>query len=159
MYPEPDDIALVRNVIKTFMRSLGTIEGKRAFCYRCTYAQCHVIWEIAQSNAITANELAQRLNISKSAVSRTVDELVSKKLLHRKANPADRRSLQLELTSDGLAAYEEIRANSHRYFEAVIAQIPSEQRQTVLASMELFRIALQHVFHSGFHFEKQDKEK
>jgi len=101
MKDEPKNISTMRNTIKIFMRSLGVLEGKKAFCYNCTYAHCHVIWETAQESQISVNELATRLNITKSAASRTVDDLVKKGYLKRNPNSNDRRYVDIELMEKG----------------------------------------------------------
>lgn len=146
MKKEPTNISIVRNTIKIFMRSLGVLEGKKTFCYDCTYAQCHVIWETAQEKKISVNELAGRLNISKSAVSRTVEDLVNKGYLLRKPNLEDRRYVDIELTEKGQRTFEEIELNSARYFEAILENIPKEKRDTTLEGIQIFSTALYQVF-------------
>lgn len=136
----------MRNAIKIFMRSLGVLEGKKAFCYDCTYAQCHVIWETAQASKISVNELATRLNITKGAVSRTVDDLVNKGYLERNPNPEDRRYVDIKLTEKGLTAFQEIELNSRRYFDAILEHIPTNKRETTLEGIEIFSSALYQVF-------------
>ena len=145
MTKEPQTISTMRNAIKIFIRSLGVLEGKKAFCYDCTYAQCHVIWETAQENKISVNELATRLNITKSAVSRTVDDLVNKGYLVRNPNPNDRRYVDIELTEKGQKAFREIELNSRRYFEAVLEIIPENKRETTLEGIQIFSSALYQV--------------
>ncbi|WP_084573800.1 MarR family transcriptional regulator [Sporomusa malonica] len=146
MTKEPTNISIVRNTIKIFMRSLGVLEGKKTFCYDCTYAQCHVIWETAQEKKISVNELAGRLNISKSAVSRTVEDLVNKGYLQRKPNSDDRRYVDIELTERGKLTFKEIELNSDRYFEAILENIPKEKRDTTLEGIQIFSTALYQVF-------------
>ncbi|WP_028971912.1 MarR family winged helix-turn-helix transcriptional regulator [Sporomusa ovata] len=146
MTNEPKNISTMRNAIKIFMRSLGVLEGKKTFCYDCTYAQCHVIWETAQEKKISVNELATRLNITKSAVSRTVDDLVNKGYLDRKPNPDDRRYVDIELTKKGQKVFLEIELNSRRYFEAVLEIIPENKRDTALEGIQIFSSALYQVF-------------
>ena len=136
----------MRNAIKLFMRSLGVLEGKKTFCYNCTYAQCHVIWETAQESKISVNELATRLNISKSAVSRTVDDLVNKGYLERKPNPKDRRYVDIELTEKGQKTFQEIELSSRRYFETILENIPENKRAATLEGIQTFSTALYQVF-------------
>ncbi|WP_169717047.1 MarR family winged helix-turn-helix transcriptional regulator [Sporomusa acidovorans] len=146
MTKEPKNISTMRNAIKTFMRSLGVLEGKKTFCYDCTYAQCHVIWETAQESKISVNELATRLNITKSAVSRTVDDLVNKGYLDRNQNPDDRRYVDIILTEKGQKTFQEIELNSRRYFESILEKIPENKRETTLEGIQNFSDALCQVF-------------
>lgn len=142
MTEESTNVSIVRNTIKVFMRSLGVLEGKKTFCYDCTYAQCHIIWETAQEQKISVNELAARLNISKSAVSRTVEDLVNKGYLQRTPNPNDRRYVDIELTENGKRIFKEIELNSRRYFEAILENIPQEKHDNVLEGIQIFSSAL-----------------
>lgn len=146
MTKEPANVTIMRNAIKTFMRSLGVLEGKKTFCYDCTYAQCHVIWETAQEQRTSVNELAARLSISKSAVSRTVEDLVSKGYLLRTPNPNDRRYVDIALTEKGNNVFKEIELNSRHYFEAILETIPVEKHDCVIEGIQIFSKALYEVF-------------
>ena len=145
MTKEPKEITIMRNTIKILIRSLGVLEGKKTFCYDCTYAQCHVIWETAQESKISVIELATRLNIGKSAVSRTVDDLVNKGYLERRPNPNDRRYVDIELTEKGQKTFHEIEQSSRRYFETILENIPENKRESTLAGIQTFSAALYHV--------------
>src|SRR6516165_12615330 len=54
---------------------------------------------------LTMGELAQRVVLSRTRVSRIVDELVAAGLVRREGNPDDGRSAFAVLTEDGLARY------------------------------------------------------
>ena len=145
MTKEPKEISTMRNAIKLLIRSLGVLEGKKTFCYDCTYAQCHVIWETAQESKISVIELATRLSISKSAVSRTVDDLVNKGYLERTPNSNDRRYVDIELTEKGQQTFQEIEQNSRQYFETVLESIPENKREVTLEGIQIFSTALYQV--------------
>jgi DNA-binding MarR family transcriptional regulator len=59
----------------------------------------------APGGRLTMGELAQRVVLSRTRVSRIVDELVAAGLLRREGNPDDGRSAFAVLTADGLARY------------------------------------------------------
>lgn len=145
MTKEPEEITTMRTAIKILIRSLGVLEGKKTFCYDCTYAQCHVIWETAQESKISVIELAARLNISKSAVSRTVDDLVNKGYLDRTPNPNDRRYVDIQLTQKGQKTFQEIEQSSRSYFETILESIPENKREATLEGIQTFSAALSHV--------------
>ncbi|MDX6718219.1 MAG: hypothetical protein QOJ63_473 [Solirubrobacteraceae bacterium] len=50
---------------------------------------------------LTVKELAERLRLSLPGASRAVDALVSRELLHRREDPADRRQKRLRCTAAG----------------------------------------------------------
>ena len=65
---------------------------------------------------LTMSELAQRVVLSRTRVSRIVDELVAARLVCREDNPDDGRSAFAVLTADGLARY---RAAAPHYIASI----------------------------------------
>ena len=59
----------------------------------------------APGRRLTMSELAQRVVLSRTRVSRIVDELAAAGLVSREDNPDDGRSAFAALTADGLARY------------------------------------------------------
>ena len=108
------------------------LEGKKAFCCNCTYSQCHTIVEVGNNGTISLIELAQRLNIDKSAMSRIVDDLVKKSYIRREQDPRDRRYIVIELTETGNGVHQQFEENSLRQFSKIIAALPENARSTVV---------------------------
>jgi len=59
----------------------------------------------AEGRRLTMSELADRVVLSRTRVSRVVDELAQAGLLRRETNPADARSAYAVLTAEGLARF------------------------------------------------------
>ena len=70
----------------------------------------------APGGRLTMGELAQRVVLSRTRVSRIVDELVAAGLVRREGNPDDGRSAFAVLTADGLARY---RAAAPHYLASI----------------------------------------
>jgi DNA-binding MarR family transcriptional regulator len=66
-----------------------------------TSAQYAVLGTIAAFRSISPTELASRLRVPPTTISRHVAELVAAGLAVRAPNPSDRRSYLLELTDEG----------------------------------------------------------
>jgi len=71
---------------------------------------------------LTMGELAQRVVLSRTRVSRIVDELVAAGLVCREDNPDDGRSAFAVLTADGLARY---RAAAPHYLASIETEFAS----------------------------------
>jgi DNA-binding MarR family transcriptional regulator len=71
---------------------------------------------------LTMGELAQRVVLSRTRVSRIVDELVAAGLVRREGNPDDGRSAFAVLTADGLARY---RAAAPHYLASIETEFAS----------------------------------
>jgi DNA-binding MarR family transcriptional regulator len=70
----------------------------------------------AEGRRLTMGELGERAVLSRSRVSRVVDELCSAGLLARESNPADARSTYATITQTGR---QRLRAAAPAYLEAV----------------------------------------
>ena len=83
-----------------------------------------VLLEVAAApgRRLTMSELAQRVVLSRTRVSRIVDELVTAGLVRREGNPDDGRSAFAVLTADGLARY---RAAAPHYLASIETEFAS----------------------------------
>jgi len=68
----------------------------------------------APSGTLPIGELGERRNLSASGISRSVDRLAKAGLVERSSNPADRRSMLVSLTDEGLARLRESQVTHHR---------------------------------------------
>ncbi|MFS0749642.1 MarR family winged helix-turn-helix transcriptional regulator [Oceanobacillus sp. 1P07AA] len=66
-----------------------------------TVVQLQTMKYISEHPNISLQELAEKMNISKSTVSSTVDRLVKASFIKREQSAADRRSIKLNLTEAG----------------------------------------------------------
>src|SRR6516164_5116707 len=81
---------------------------------------------------LTMNELAQRMMLSRTRVSRIVDELVAAGLVCREDNPDDGRSAFAVLTADDLARY---RAAAPHYIASIEREFAEGLTDGELASV------------------------
>lgn len=139
------EIDVFRTTLKSLLRNLGALDGKKAFCCDCTYTQGHIITEVAVCGSISLNELAGRLNIDKSFMSKSVDDLVRKGFLKREQDPSDRRYVIIRLTEQGEQLYAKIQLQSRNKFAELLAGIQEGDRQLVIKGLEILNHALQNV--------------
>ena len=107
--------------------------------------QCHVLVEVGRHKTLSVNDLAQLLNLDKSSVSKTVDNLVNSGLLQRESSPEDRRYVVLTLSPEGHLAYEDIESRMEAHFTKILQAIPAEKHTQVIESLDLFTRALKKV--------------
>jgi MarR family transcriptional regulator, organic hydroperoxide resistance regulator len=95
-----------------------------------TVAQWNVLIALYQGDAATPLELATLIGIDSGAVTRLGDRLVTKGLIRRATDPADRRSVRLTLTAKGRAITPLLAAiadrNDARFFDVLA---PDQRRQ------------------------------
>jgi DNA-binding MarR family transcriptional regulator len=134
--------------IKEFRRTLRHLEQLLGFqaadrCGAVSMPKCHAILEIESAGETTASELADRLFLDKSTLSRTVDTLVTQGLVERSPHPDDRRVVRLRLTSDGRSCCDEVNRTNDDYFKKVLDRIPPEKQKQVADAMRVLVDALE----------------
>ena len=67
---------------------------------------------------MSPSELGERLVVTRATVTGVVDSLERRGFVQRSANPADRRSLLVEITPAGLTVVQELRTLIHRHEKA-----------------------------------------
>ena len=133
----------LRELIRTLVRGLGILEKSEASCCGVSLSQCHCIVEIGRKGETSLNELASILNLNKSTMSRTINNLVKQDLVERKTNPEDRRYMRITLTDNGNKIYTEIEENMTLYFEKFLDDIPGNKRYQVMESVQLLLEAIE----------------
>jgi len=127
----------LREIVRILVRNLGLLEKTEAGCCGVTLAQCHAIVEIGRVKEISLNSLAELLNLDKSTMSRTVDNLVKQNLVLREVHSENRRYIKIILTENGEEIYKGIEKNMEDYYKRVISLVPSEKREQVLDSLQI----------------------
>ena len=132
----------LRETTRLLVRNLGFLDRSEAVCCGITLTQCHTIVETGRRKQISVNELSELLDLDKSTVSRTVDQLVNNDILVRQPDLSDRRYVVLQLTEKGEKLFANIEQRAETYFAEVINSIPEEKQEQVIESLQLFSEAI-----------------
>jgi len=132
----------LRESTRLFIRKLGVMEQGGAVCCGITYAQCHALVETGRKEILSVNELAELLNLDKSTVSKTVEQLVKSGMMLRETSARDRRYVDLKLTKAGQEMFQSIETRMKTYFTNILHGIPKEKHEQVIESMQLLSEAL-----------------
>lgn len=76
---------------------------------------------------LTSRELANLMNVSSPAISRTVKGLVQKAWLIQEDNPEDRRNIFLKLSDEGLKNYERATQNMENSMKIIFEEFTEEE--------------------------------
>ncbi len=97
-----------RAKLREIERAVWMQTRSEALCCGVTMAQCHAILEIGAAGELNLKDLAARLGLDNSTLSRTVESLVKDGLVERTPNMADRRATVIRLNEKGRAARDRI---------------------------------------------------
>jgi len=128
----------IRNFRAITRRLERVISRQLEECYCCSGVstpQCHMLLEIEEGGPIHIQKLADRLNLDKSTVSRTVDGLASMGLVDREPSKDDRRFTLVRLTGHGASICSSINRINDEYYRRVFDRIPEEQHEEVVRSV------------------------
>lgn len=73
-----------------------------------------VLGQLRDNGAMSPSELGDRLIVTRATVTGLLDSLERRGFVRRSANPADRRSLLVEITPAGLEVLQQVRIIVHR---------------------------------------------
>ena len=134
--------AMLRELLRTLIRKLGVLERSEAGCCDMTLSQCNALIEIGRAGVLSVNQLADKLNLDKSTISRVSDKLVLDGLLLRQEDPNDRRYVVLKLTKQGMQSYTNLEQRMNAYFEQVMAGVDPAERAAMLRGLQTLAAAL-----------------
>ena len=120
------------------IRAFGLHRPEQTPCGQpVTVAEAHALMELTEGQLLSQNELAMRLSLEKSTVSRLVKILERRGWLGRSRSNADRRVMQLMLTKAGRQAADKLATARRDKFDRVLSTIPEDQRKTVIDSLKV----------------------
>lgn len=133
----------LRELTRKIERSLQKLNYAGMCSEKVTLTQCHALVEIGRMQITSLKDLAQRLDLNASTMSKTVENLVRRKLVTRVPLKMNRRMVAIQLTADGLDVFRRIEEDMDRRFRSIITCIPEEELVAVLFALEIFNCALE----------------
>lgn len=91
-----------------------------------TIPEWRVLAHLAQSDQVSVREVQARVDMDKSKISRAAARLEASGLIEKRANPDDRRLLDMRLTDAGRALFARIVPIANAYQAEILAQLSAE---------------------------------
>lgn len=101
-----------------------------------TYAQCQVLFHVAEHPGGHMGEVAKAFGVTLPAVTHIVDRLEQKQFMIRGSHPGDRRVYVLALTRAGKALVEELHTIRIKSLEKVLGRMSADDRRRVVTGLE-----------------------
>jgi DNA-binding MarR family transcriptional regulator/GNAT superfamily N-acetyltransferase len=127
-------IAAVRAFNRFYTRRIGVVrEGYLQSRFSLTEAR--VLYELAQTNGMTATQVGAALDLDAGYLSRMLRGFERDGLLTRFPGPLDRRQNVLILTDEGRAAFAPLDQRSRQDIGAMLAALPEPAQEAVVDAM------------------------
>ncbi len=129
--------------VQEFIRRFGLLDQERTPCGRpMPTSHAHALQILGRGGGMTQRELAARLRLDESTVSRLVDRQVRSGWVERATDERNRRRSRLALTPAGHAVLDEVRRASAAKFRLIQDRIPPAQRGHILAAFDVLIAAI-----------------
>ena len=138
--PPPAIVSDVRRACRELVRELGLLGG-RVPRFGCTPTQGHALLELREAGLDLA-ELAERLRLDKSTVSRALGALTRQGLARSRVPRGDRRMRSFELTRRGRDVSARLDAWAHERAASALERLDDGTRAALLGSIDAYASAL-----------------
>jgi DNA-binding MarR family transcriptional regulator len=109
-------VSMAQHTLRTYLNNLFSKEGMKI-----TPPQATILFLLQERDGRIMSELGQAIGVDNSAITGLVDRLEKAKLVTRKLNPDDRRSLFIYITPGGLKEAKKAEAIIRRVNESIKA--------------------------------------
>ena len=103
--------------------------------FAVSLSQAFALHELDTETPLSQQELAERLYLEKSTVSRMLADLERKGLVERDRHPDNRRTYRLRLTDEGRACHQRIGTGYHAKYERWTAAMSPKERAALLVGL------------------------
>jgi DNA-binding MarR family transcriptional regulator len=107
-----------------------------------TASQGYILQALPESSSITMNDLSIKMRLANSTMTRMVDQLVQKGMVNRETDNQDRRIVLIRLTGQGLNVRNRFINTIQELFLQVLGDLPEDQREDILHSLEILNKAI-----------------
>jgi DNA-binding MarR family transcriptional regulator len=134
---ETKTIERFRAMLREIERSVWMQTKSEALCCGVTMAQCHAILEIGAAGELNLKDLAARLGLDNSTLSRTVESLVQDGLVERTPSKQDRRATVIRLNEKGQKARDRINSTWNQICRDMFQSLPHEKHAPLIESVSI----------------------
>jgi DNA-binding MarR family transcriptional regulator len=133
----------LHRALNEFVRQYQFRNKNEICCYGITVSGCYLLQILHDSGPLSMQELASKLFLKISTVTRLVDGLSKKKWVRRRRDTADKRVVRVELTDAGLRIHQKVTEDLLTREQELLASLNEDLREGVVdaIAMLLQRIA------------------
>ena len=132
------DVAEFRAALTEAYQRFNALQRGEKRCFGVTMSQCMTLELLHQGDHLMGRDLAERLGLDTTTVTRVVDVLVRDGLVRRvRDEKGDRRRIFVSLTARGRGLAEKLEGCADAYCQRILARIPASKREDVMSALRL----------------------
>jgi DNA-binding MarR family transcriptional regulator len=139
---------LLEMALRAYVRVLTIVDPIRLRFWGdrdLTMPQLRVMFILAERGVITPGALAETMHVTPSTVTGLTDRLAKQRLILRREDPSDRRSVCVSLSEEGRQAISDLEAAGRAYLKEILEKLPAEHLERLAALLEEFKAAAESV--------------
>lgn len=133
----PNGFEALQERMVGFFRAFGLPQADQTPCGQTlSVSEAHALMELEPEHGLAQTELAARLRLEKSTISRLVTQLERRGWLDRQRSPRDGRVVLLRLTAQGQRVKEKVALARADKYARIFERLPEQEREAVLRALE-----------------------
>ena len=118
-------------------------EVRLAETHGLTQAEFRCLRLFGADESLNNKQIAERMNLSPSRLTRIIDGLVKKEYISREINPNDRRNMIVELSRRGHSLVNQLNKDYVTVHREILDDIEPDQHQPLIMAMNQLLVALE----------------
>jgi DNA-binding MarR family transcriptional regulator len=125
-----------RETLGLAYQRVNALQRDEKRCFGVSLSRCVTLETLLREGRLPVRELASRLGLDASTVTRSIDGLVREGLVRRTRDERrDRRRVLVSLTPRGRALARKLERCADAYSDRILERIPAERREDVLYAL------------------------
>jgi MarR family transcriptional regulator, organic hydroperoxide resistance regulator len=125
----------VEQILSALSLSFIQMERSGKCCHGVTLSQCHTLSLLLKKGGLIMIELSKQMGLTKSTMTRIVDNLVRDGWVEQVKDQRDRRQVSVRLTQKGKEMAEKLNDSSRDWIGRILKHIPQEKMDQMVESL------------------------
>lgn len=135
-----DVVQKIRHSSREMVRELGLLSNDCNF--NLSIPLTHILIELDLHGPLSQIDLAEKLNLNKSSISRAIQKLIQQRFVNTSVIAEDQRYKRCALTADGKKLVNKIHQNANQQVEAALLQMSDAEKEVAIAGLDVYAKAL-----------------
>ena len=139
-----DQVTRFHQLILELIKKYQFRDRNQDICCGLSVSQCYILETLRQSGPLSMNELADKMHLTISTITRVIQPLLEKSYLSRQEDKNDRRVRMISLTQAGEDFAMRVWKNSIESEKIILGNFPAENREMLIEFLAQLNQAVSH---------------